>query len=164
MMLVIGAFMIFGIVRMNFQSTSLESEQFMESNTYIQQSTTIARALMDEIQQYKFDAVLNWKRIAYPADLTSCGKGSGEVYPTWNDMDDFHNAVFVSPAPGLTPTNTPPCLWGTEGYTVRVAVQYVNPDNPTQLTWSRTYAKRVTISVANAYSDHVFQTSHVACY
>jgi hypothetical protein len=164
MMLVIGAFMIFGVVRLNFQSTSLESEAYMEGNTYVQQSATIARALMDEIQQHKFDAVLNTKRIVYPSDLTSCGSGSGEYYPYFNDMDDFQGKTFTSPAAGSTPITTPSCLWGTEGFTIRCSVYYVDPNNPNQKAYTYTYAKRVDLHISNVYNDYEYTTSWVACY
>ncbi len=164
MMLVIGAFMIFGLVRLNFQSTALQSEQYMETNTYVQLSATIARAMMDEIIQKKFDAALWTKRIAYTSDLTSCGPGSGEAYPNFNDLDDFHGSVFLSPKIGTTPTTSPRCLWGTEGYRVSISVQYVNQNNPSQISYVPTFAKRVRVQVANTYSDQQFETSHVVCY
>ena len=165
MMLVIGAFMIFGIVRLNFQNTSMESEQYMESNTYVQQSATIARAMMDDIMTRPFDAILNTKsRITSTSELTSCGPGGGEHYPTFNDIDDFDGSVFRSPALGTTPSTIPACLYGTEGFTIRIKVEYVDANNPNNKSYVYTYAKRITVAVSNDYSDYTFQTSTVDCY
>jgi len=166
MMLVIGAFTIFGIVKLNYQDLTMQSSELLDSNMYLQTSSSIARSMMEEIRQYDFDAALANKSVIKLSDLTSCGAGSGEKYPNFNDLDDFHRSSFSSPASGdtLPKPNLPPCLWGTEGYQVDVNVEYVDPANPDTKSSSRTFAKRVTVTVSNIYSEYNHTSSFVATY
>jgi hypothetical protein len=151
---------------MNFRALVFDSEEQLDTNSYTQQATTIGRQLIDEMLRYKFDANINPSNpVVRLEDLTSCGPGSGEVYPTWTDMDDFHGSVFTSPAPGAAVTSaTPPCLVGTEGYTVRVGVTYVYPDNPTVATYNRTWAKRIDLVISNKFSDDTVRMSYVRAF
>lgn len=159
--------MLFGIVQINMQRKTLESAVIMDGNTVMQTGIGIARAITDEIQQRKFDAANTTKILVYKKDLTAIGAGTGEVYPNLNDIDDFHNVTFTSPAPGATSTTlarTPKCLVGTTGYTVNVRVAYMNFTSPSITTTSYTFAKRVTVTVTNTAANYSLTTSFIAAY
>ena len=167
MALVIGAMMLFGIVKNNFQRTVLHDVNVMGTNREQQNAISISRGLFDEIQRRAYDLACTNKRVVRLSDLSSLGPASGEVYPYFNDIDDFNGSVFRSPTPGATVTNwsvIPRALRNTEGYTATVKVEYVNPDNPEQVTSSYTWAKRVTITVTNRYSGESVVTRYVAAY
>ena len=167
MFLTISAFLLFGIVQINLQRTALESAVSMDGNTVMQTGIGIARAITDEIQQRKFDAANTTKILVYKKDLTAIGAGTGEVYPNLNDIDDFHNVTFTSPAPGASSTvlsRTPRCLHGTSGYRVNIRVAYVNPASPNTTTTSYTFAKRVTVTVTNTSADYALTTTFIAAY
>ncbi|PLX23220.1 MAG: hypothetical protein C0600_15670 [Ignavibacteria bacterium] len=166
MALTIAAFMLLGIVMMNFRSLNFENEEVLDTNEYTQKAIAIGRSLIEEIQEKPFDAVLNTKKIVKLEDLTACGPGSWESYPdNFNDMDDFHRQVFTSPELGdsLT-TATPQCLRGTWGYTVRCDVRYVQDSNPTVSSYSRTWSKLVTLVITNEFSDEPVTMSYLATH
>lgn len=167
MFLTISAFMLFGIVQINMQRKTLESAVIMDGNTVMQTAIGIARSISDEIQQRKFDNANATKILVYKKDLTAIGAGYGEVYPNLNDIDDFNNVTFTSPAAGASSTvlaRTPRCLHGTTGYSVNVRVAYVNPTSPSTTTTSYTFAKRVTVTVTNTAANYSLTTSFIAAY
>ncbi|MCB2204183.1 hypothetical protein KQI65_05490 [bacterium] len=165
MALTIGAFMLLGMVMLNFRGLNFQNEDVLNTNTYSQQSVAIGRTMIEEIQKYPFDAACNSKKIIRLEDLTSCGPGGGDIYPNMNDLDDFHGSVFRSPNPGETPTSAiPKCLWGTEGFTVRCDVRYVQEWNPAQTSYSRTWFKLVTLVISNAFSEDTVTMSYLATY
>ncbi|MBE0644836.1 MAG: hypothetical protein IH600_12200 [Bacteroidetes bacterium] len=165
MMLTIAAFMLLGVVTLNLRTASFQNEEVLDGNEYTQKAVAIGRSLIEEMQEKPFDAAFNTKKIVKLQDLTSCGPGTGEKYPNFSDLDDFHGSVFRSPAPGVTPTTTTPkCLWDTWGYTVRVTVEYVSTTNPTVKVSGTSFAKRVTLSIFNSFSNETVIMSYLAAY
>ena len=168
MALTIGAFMLLGMVMLNFRGLNFQNEDVLDTNEYTQKAVAIGRSLMDEIMGKPFDAVYNWMSVVKLDDLTACGAGSGESYhgsPAFNDLDDFHRQVFTSPAPGTTPGNeTPQCLHDTWGYTVRCFVTYVRDDDPTQAVWYRTWSKLVILEISNQFSEDTLRMQCLATH
>lgn len=168
MLLSVVAVMIFGIIGTNLQETILENEASLRTNSTSQEAASVGRALIDEIQTKFFDAANASNKVVRLADLTpanSLGKGSWEVYPSINDVDDYHNMMFTSPAPGVMATSsTPRALRSTEGYTVTCRVVYVNPDNPSTTSSTATFAKRVTLRISNTYSADTLTMSYISTY
>ncbi len=165
MALTIGAFMLLGMVMLNFRGLNFQNEDVLDSNTYTQQAIAIGRSIIEEIQEKPFDAIFNTKKVVQVTDLTACGPGSWESYPDFNDLDDFHRQRFVSPPDSTTPTSaTPKCLWGTWGFTVLCDVRYVNDTNPTYTSWSRSWSKLVTLVITNDFSDDTVTMSYLATH
>ncbi len=164
MAMVIGAFMLFGTVTLNFQRTVFDNSNVMDSNTNMQSAITIARSMMAEIRQKPFDAGIIGKTVVRLSNLTSCGSGVGEYYPNFNDVDDYDGKTFVSPPLGTTPATTPRALWGTERDTILIRVQYVNQVNPDVVVGGVTWCKRITVTVRSGYSEYPLTMTHVVTY
>ncbi len=166
MAMTIGAFMLLGVIMMNFRTNVFESEDVVDTNTYVQTSVTIGRSLLEEIAQRDFDVKTKTKLVVRVDELTYWpGPGSWEHYPNFNDVDDFHRSVFTSPASGATVTSaTPACLWNTEGYKVAVTVRYVDPENPAVYSSIPTWAKRVDLVITNIFSQDTVRMNYLATY
>ncbi len=165
-MLTIGAFMLLGVVMLNFRALNFQNEDVLDTNEYTQKAVAIGRSLFEEMSQKPFDAnVAAGKWIRKASDFSSCGPGSGEVYPNMSDLDDFHRSVFRSPATGVTPTSsTPRCLWDTWGYRVDVTVEYVSETNPNIATNYFTFSKRVSLKISNQFSQDTLRMNYLATY
>ncbi len=164
-MLTIAAFMLLGIVMLNFRAANFQNEDVLDSNEYTQKAVAIARSMIDEIKSKVYDQKLTATSIVRVTDLSSCGPAYTEKYPGFPDVDDFHGSVFRSPAPGTTPTvTTPKCLWDTWGYTVSVRVTFVQPTTPSIPTTTRTFSKLVTVTVSNEFSPDTVTMSYIAAF
>lgn len=91
-----------------------------------------------------------------PGDFTSpsgLGPDSGEYYPHFNDIDDYHGwSTTISNALLIEPLE------------VSVTVVYVDPDQPTQTSLVQTTAKRVDITVNAINMHHPLIISRVIYY
>jgi hypothetical protein len=165
MLLTIAAFMLLGVVMINFRSADFQNEDVLDGNEYAQKAVAIGRSLIEEMQEKVFDQQLVSKKIIRVENLSACGPAYTEKYPDFHDVDDFHGSVFRSPASGVTPTSTTPkCLWDTWGYTVSIRVEFVSPTNPTIVSAIRTFAKRATLRISNQFTDEVVTMSFIAAY
>ncbi len=165
MLLTIAAFMLLGVVMLNFRSANFQNEEVLDGNEYTQKAVAIGRSMIEEMQEKVFDQLLVSKKIVRLEDLTYCGPAYTEKYPNFYDVDDFHGSVFRSPAAGVTATSTTPkCLWGTWGYTVSIRVEFVSPTNPTIVSATRTFAKRATLRISNEFSTDTVIMSFIAAH
>ncbi len=165
MMLTIAAFMLLGVVMLNFRTANFQNEEVLDGNEYTQKAVAIGRSMIDEIKSKVYDQKLTATSIVRLTDLSSCGPASTEKYPNFPDVDDFHGSVFRSPAPGVAPTTaTPKCLWDTWGYTVSVRVTFVQPTSPSVPTLTKTFAKLVTLTISNEFSPDTVTMSYIAAF
>jgi hypothetical protein len=168
MALTIGAFMLLGIVAMNYRALVFDSDTVLDTNNYTQMSLAIGRSMIDEVARRSFDLATTTKTVVYLSDLTApsgMGPASGEYYPTFNDVDDFNNSVFTSPAKGATPTSsTPHCLWNTTGYKIALKVYYVDLNTPSVKATTTTWAKRVDLVISNARSADTTRMTYISTF
>jgi len=78
-----------------------------------------------------------------PSQLTApgaLGPAGGETYPNFNDLDDFNNLSLVDS------TSLP-----SVQFTISAQVVYVNPNNPSQVSGSQTFAKRLRVTVTSPF-------------
>jgi len=168
MMLVIGAFGLFGMISTNMRMATFQGSQSITTNVHSQEAITIARSILDAMQTKPFDFICNTKQVVRLSDLTpssGLGPAYGEYYPAFNDVDDFNNQVYRSPNPGMTPSpSLPDALRSTEGYTVKCDVKYVTPSNPNIVSSTATFSKRATVTVYNKFSSDTLRMSYIAAY
>ena len=151
-MLSIGALMIFSIISLRFDSAVLQNVEVEVENKVYLTAFSLADDLLEEIKQRAFDQqTVVFKSITTDA-LTSpgsLGKESGEVWPNFNDIDDYNNY------------SKPVSLPHAENYTVTSKIYYVQAANQDQLSTSQTYFKRVEIFVDSPYLNHQLKLSYI---
>lgn len=140
------------LVMLQFNSSVLESSTVDLENKVYLTAFSLADDLIEEIKQKAFDAnTINFPTTD-PTDLTSAyalGKGWWEVYPNFNDIDDFNYYVRSVSAPHA------------EKYKVSCRVYYVDPDDPDRVVWTQTFYKKVVISVSSPYMRKSIDLSFV---
>ena len=98
----------------------------------------LARGLMSEILQ---------SRYLDPGVDVSFGLEAGEaadVRSAWDDVDDYNG---LSESPPKTKDGT--AIVGATGWTRKVTVEYVQPDNPNQVSSDDTGLLRITVSATS---------------
>jgi hypothetical protein len=99
---------------------------------------TLARGLMSEILQARY---------LEPGVNVWFGLDDGEsalVRATWDDVDDYNGLSECPPA-----TKSDAAITGAAGWTRKVAVAYVQPDNPNQTSSTDTGLVRITVSATS---------------
>jgi len=137
-MLSLGALILFSFLSVNFNSTILENTTVETENKVYLTAFSLADDLIEEIKKKAFDErtvdfqAIDQNQLTYPL-----GPEAGEVWPYFNDMDDYNNYI--------KPVNLP----HVENYEVSCTVNYVNSSG-TDLS-SQSYFKKVTIKVSSMY-------------
>lgn len=151
-MLSLGALMIFGMISLRFDSAVLQNVEVEVENKVYLTAFSLADDLLEEIKQKAFDQqTVSFKSIS-PSALTSpqnLGKELGEVWPNFNDIDDYNNYT------------KPVSLPHAEKYTVTSKVSYVDATNQELISGSQTYFKRVDLFVDSPYLKHQIKLSYI---
>lgn len=128
-------------------STGLEMEASLDALSY-------GHSLVDEILQREFDEATIGTRIFNTADLsTTMGRETGEPFTLpdssgsdvfhsrtrYDDVDDYNDYRRIVRNPRL------------DDFTLTVQVQYVSEDSPFGVSGSKTFCKKVQVTVTNPY-------------
>jgi hypothetical protein len=141
-LLSIGALIIFSLVSINFNSSVLTNTTVEVENKVYLTAFSLADDLIEEIKQKAFDAATVDFPTTNPASLTgaySLGHSGSEVYPNYNDIDDFNNFNKTVSAPHA------------ENYQITCRVYYVDGDDPDTIVWTQTFYKKVVVTVSSPY-------------
>ncbi len=150
-MLTTAAMILLAIISLRFNSAVTETSSADTNNKVYLTAFSLADNLIEEIKGKSFDQTTINFPTTNPASLTSpdeLGPDSGEVYPYYNDVDDYN---------GFKDTVTAPYF---ETYYISCNVQYVSASDPDEVSSTQTFYKKVTVTISSPYLDHsVFLSS-----
>ena len=141
MMLSIAAMIFLSMLIINVHSSTTDKLIILYSNESVIEATGIAQAMFEEIQTKAFDEETTSEAATERSMLTEAdelGKETGEVYYNdFDDIDDYNNYTVTDSANVMGSFNL--AVW----------VSYVDETAPYNSSSTRTYIKRVVISISN---------------
>ena len=140
--LTIGGMMLLAFISLQFNSSVLQSSTADLHNKVYLTAFSIADNLIEEIKGKSFDQTTINLTTTNPASLTpvaNLGPDSGEVYPNYNDVDDYNGFKDTTAAPYF------------ETYYTSCTVQYVDSNNQDAVSSIQTFYKKVTVTVSSPY-------------
>ena len=144
--------MILAVITLNFNSAVIQTSSSDFENKVYLTAFSLAQNLLEEIKEKSFDRATVQFPTSNPASLTpvdSLGKDPGEVYPYFNDVDDFNNFRDTISAPYF------------ESYYISCVVQYVNGNDPDETSSTQTFYKKATVTVSSSYARHSISLSAI---
>lgn len=147
--LALGALMILGLISLRFNSSVLDNMTVEIENKVYLTGFSLADNLIEEIKQKAFDEnTIDFQAIPlYKLTAPGSLKMEGEVYPYFDDIDDYNNyEVDVS-------------LPHAEGYKVTCTVNYCTSSGQTINTQS--YYKLIVVTVESKYLRSPLQMSFI---
>lgn len=156
-MLAMGAMMLLSFLVLRFNSIHLTSSQASYNSKFGIVATSLANSLIEEAKDKAYDVVAldTTKTIASASDFsTTLGKETGEVYPDFNDFDDYNDLFYLD-----TLSLRNPQSGAATGFEIRSIVEYVADTNPDVKSVSKTYHKKITVSV---FSDAMIDTVKIS--
>lgn len=151
-MLSIGALMIFSLVSLRFDSAVLQNAEVEVENKVYLTAFSLADDLLEEIKQRAFDEQTIVFKSITPAALTQSNNlnaESGEVWPNYDDIDDYNNY------------SKPVSLPHAENYSVQSKVYYVLASDQNVVSTTPTYFKKVDLFVDSPYLNHQIKLSYI---
>jgi hypothetical protein len=152
-MLAMGAMMLLSFLVLRFNSIHLTSAQASYNSKFGIVATSLANSLIEEAKEKAFDEVAldTTKVIASANDFsTTLGKDAGEVYPNFDDFDDYNNLYYLDTLSLKNPQTGAPT-----SFEIRSTVVYVTDANPDVKSISKQYHKKMTVAV---YSSAMLDT------
>lgn len=151
-MLTIGAMVLLALTSIRFNGSALTNLTVEIENKVYLTAFSLADDLIEEIKQKAFDEQTVVFRSINPSQLTapgSIGKDSAEVWPNFDDIDDYDGYSKIVSLPHV------------ENYSVTSTVKYVMANNPDQISGTQTFFKRVEIDVSSPYLRDPIKLSFV---
>ena len=150
--LAMGAMMILAMLSLNFNSAVINTSTSDFENKVYLTAFSLSENLLEEIKEKSFDRATVQFPTSNPASLTpvdSLGPDSGEVYPYYNDVDDYNNFKDTVTAPYF------------ETYYITCKVQYVNGNDPDVVSGTQTFHKKATVTVSSPFVQHSISLSAI---
>lgn len=145
MMIGIVALSLVTITILNFNRSSISTQDSLIYNKEFVLATTVAQSMLDEVGGKFYDErIANGLSVTTESDFSTTLTAESETYPNFDDIDDYN---------GFTKNDTIPYMGVFE---ISVSVEYMT-DNLAS-TLAKTYNKNVTVSVTsptlvNFYTD-----------
>ena len=144
MMIGIGAMVLVTFLILNFNRGSLSTQDVLIYNKELIVATTVAQSMLDELSSKFFDEeIAEGNHIYFPNDLSNnLTTDSAEVYPNFDDIDDYNNFARIDTIPQMGVFN------------ISIQVDYMT--DGLAKTAARAYNKNVTIKVTSPSLVNLF--------
>jgi hypothetical protein len=149
-LLTIGGLLLFSLTSLRFNNAILDTSTADLQNKIYLTAFSLGDDLIEEIKAKSFDQNTVKFPINSPSGLSAVlGPESGEVYPNFNDVDDYNGYTRSVDAPNA------------EGYVVSCVVQYVQSNNQDAVSSTQTFFKKVTVTVTSPYMHPSVTLSYI---
>ncbi|HKI78738.1 MAG TPA: hypothetical protein VKA26_09375 [Ignavibacteriaceae bacterium] len=150
--LTIGGLLLLSLTSLRFNQAILETSTTDVENKVYLTAFSLADDMIEEIKVKSFDEstiqfpTTNTASLTPVADL---GPESGETFSSYDDIDDFNGYTRAVNAPHA------------EGYSISCLVEYVDKDDPDDVSSDQTFYKRAKITVTSPYMQHPVTLSFI---
>ena len=155
MMITLGAMMLLGVVILRVNAGFLNTNNVLLDSKFGVLAVSIATSVIEEATGKAFDANTDSNSVDNLIDLTSpgsLGKASWEVYPNFNDFDDYNGLNIVDSTKSSAMFN------------IQCVVVYVNAANPEVTAGIRTWHKKITVTVSSKSMTDTLRMSSINSY
>lgn len=153
MFLVLASLFFFSVTSLSVNRFCLNNSEIIMQGEYEKFAISLAQRFIEEAKTRAFDAASESGSTANPpSDFTyPLGPRWNEYYPVFTDVDDFHRLSLQVPTDKAT-------------YNVYVTVGYVYENDPDVVITSKTYHKKMTVTVSSSVLPQDIVLSHVYSY
>jgi len=137
------------------------NRSFLQHGTILRQTEigvyaiSLATSIIEEASGQSFDEITVDNAISSPSSLTPSSQlraESGEVYPYLDDFDDYNDLQLGYVAAG------------TDSFSIRPKVYYIDPTAPNTPVTSPTFFKRMDVSVWGTSTADTVKMSYIFSY
>jgi len=152
MLITIAALTLLGLVILRVNNNFLNTNVVLMENKFSILAVSLGTSILEEARGKAFDHNTDSAVVTSLNELSSLGPESGEVYPFFNDFDDFNGLVRIDSSLPSAP------------FKIESVVNYVNPQNPDGISASKTWHKKMTITVTSDFMQDTIRLSTIYSY
>lgn len=155
MILTIAAMFLLSVLILRSNKTFLGTSSVMMDSKFGVLAVSIATSVIEEASDKAFDEATDTLSIDNVVDLTNpilLGPEEGETYELFNDLDDFNGFAKVD-------SSMP-----SAEFNINCDVVYVNPSNLDVPSSSRTWHKKITVTIDSPSMADTIRMSSVYSY
>lgn len=162
LLILIGAIVIWGIYMVSVNEARFNNEISIMQSQFEISAVGVANSYLEEAKSKAFDEILlsstsSTLPDSLPGKFTapdpdSLGVDAGEIYPNFDDIDDFHNyTVSDTTSEGFV-------------YTVSITVGYVATSDFDNFSAIRTFYKRMNVTISSPDLSNNLNLSRIYAY
>ena len=145
MMITIGAIFLLAMVILRVNTNLLVTQNVLSNSKVNLIATSLATSAIEEITSKRFDQQTVSNTVLYATNLTptnSLGIESGDVYPNFNDIDDY-NDFYSDPKIDSIEVDEDRKFY----FETFCHIYYVSSSSPGTVSGSQTWDKRIDVKV-----------------
>lgn len=150
--------MLLSLVILRINNVFFSTSSVMLDTKFGVLAVSLGTSIIEEANSKAFDKATDTTSISQTSSLTavaSLGPEAGEVYPNFNDFDDF-NGYVRSTAGDSTFQSAP--------FYITCRVGYITPTNPEVYVSSQTWHKKINVTVTSPSMKDTIRLSSVFSY
>jgi MSHA pilin protein MshD len=155
-LLTIAAMMMISRMVLSVNNQNAQSGGSIEMAAYRITATSLGTSVIEEASGLAFDELSDSNGISTPSSFTAVNKlgpDNGEVYPHYDDFDDFNGLHKID------------SLAGSAVFATDVTVQYVSiTSNVITVANTQTYNKQITVKVSSKWMSDTLKFYNVMSY
>ncbi|MDQ7818160.1 MAG: hypothetical protein RDU14_14125 [Melioribacteraceae bacterium] len=143
MLITIAALMLLSLVILRVNNSFFSTSSVMLDTKFGVLAVSFATSIIEEANSKSFDNATDTTSISSTESLTaitSLGPETGEVYSNFNDFDDFN---------GYSRSTAGDSTFQSAVFNASCQVRYISPSNPSAEATSKTWHKRITVTVTS---------------
>lgn len=155
MLITIAALMLLSLVILRVNNNFLSTNTVLMENKFGVLAVSLGTSVLEEAKGKAFDHNTDTIAVSDLNQLSSLGPESGETEPFFNDFDDYDGFVKLTendssyyPAP----------------FKIECEVDYINPNNPDVASGSKTWHKKLTVTVTSDFMQDTVVLSSIYSY
>lgn len=152
MLLTVAAMMLLSVVVLRVNNNFLSTSSTLLDTKFGVLATSIATSMIEEASGKPFDLATVDNSVTSLSYLSTCGPAYGEIYPNFNDFDDFNGLVKID-------STMPSAI-----FKVECEVGYITPSNPNNIVGYKTWHKKMTVQVTSPSMEDTVRMSTVYSY
>lgn len=152
MLITIAALMLLSLVILRVNNNFLSTNTVLMENKFGVLAVSLGTSVLEEAKGKAFDHNTDTLAVTTLTQLSSVGPESGETDPLFNDFDDFDGLVRVDTSLPSAP------------FKIECDVVYINPNTPDVASASKTWHKKLTVTVTSDFMQDTVVLSSIYSY
>jgi hypothetical protein len=152
MMITLAAMVLLSLVILRVTTNFLTTDDVLMESKFGVLGISLATSIMEEATGKSFDEKSDSGTVLSLSDLSSIGPDAGEVYPNFDDFDDYDGLVKID-------SSMPSAI-----FQIECKVNFVNPNNLDGYSASKTWHKKLKVLVTTKSSPDTIEMQTIYSY